>query len=102
MFLRPGGYAEVIGADAGVVRLSHGQRIFFCNEIGKMDTFTCFHNNEVVHVPAKCDPAEMGGVCKICMKLICKECVAKGGCTPFEKKLEAWRARTEALRSYGM
>lgn len=65
------------------------------------DTFTCFHCNKVVIVKPKCDPDDLGGVCRICMKMVCPECVDKG-CSPFEKKLEAMEARGVALRSYGV
>lgn len=82
----PGGYAFTF--DVGGVRQ-------------EADTFTCFHCNTVVHVQPKCDPADLGGMCKICMRLICPSCVDKG-CNPFEKKLEAWEARERALRSYGV
>jgi hypothetical protein len=67
----------------------------------EMDTATCFHCNTVVHIKPFMDPADMGGLCKQCMKFICPSCVG-GGCTPFEKKLEAVEVRDRALRSYGM
>ena len=52
------------------------------------DTFTCFHCNHVVHVKPKCDPTELGGMCRLCMKMICPSCVDVGSCDPFEKKLD--------------
>src|SRR5512143_1685512 len=58
--------------------------------IYEWDSFTCFHCQQVVHVPARADPADLGGLCKMCMKLICPKCVNLGGCMPFEKKLEAY------------
>lgn len=63
------------------------------------DTFTCFHCNTIVKVPTKSKPEDIGGLCKICMKMICPSCVDQG-CTPFEKKIEALEARDRTLRSY--
>jgi hypothetical protein len=83
---RPGGYAVITDPDAPV---------------REIDTFTCGHCNRVVHVPPRCDPATLGGQCKMCMTLICPACAGKPGCDPFEKKLERMEARGRALRSYG-
>ena len=66
------------------------------------DTFTCGHCQRVVHVMARSDPADSGGLCKCCMRLICPPCVEKGTCTPWEKAMEAAEARQDALRSYGV
>ncbi len=65
------------------------------------DTFSCFHCSRVVRVKPKMDAADIGGLCKLCMKHICKHCVGKS-CVPFEKKLERMEARERALRSYGV
>lgn len=62
------------------------------------DTATCGHCNNLFAVRGK-RPEDIGGMCKECMKIICPSCVDKG-CTPFEKKLEAWEAKHAALRSY--
>ena len=69
--------------------------------VQECDTQTCNHCNKVVHIKHKMDPADMGGLCKQCMKFICPKCVGFS-CTPFEKKLEAVEARERALRSYGI
>lgn len=66
------------------------------------DTFTCHHCNCIVLVPVKADPAEIGGMCYQCMKLVCPRCVAAAVCSPFEKKLEAIERRHDTLRSYGL
>lgn len=66
------------------------------------DTFTCGHCNHIVGVKPKQDPTEIGGLCKVCMKLICGGCVDRGSCDPFEKKLERAERRGIALRSYGL
>jgi hypothetical protein len=85
MWLKPGGYLEVTGPGSGA---------------GLSDTLTCFHCNSVVEVNAKQRPEDAGGLCYVCMKLICPRCVGNG-CTPFEKKLEAWEARGRLLRDMG-
>lgn len=51
-------------------------------------TFTCQHCNKIVFVPPKADPADIGGLCKLCMGLICPVCVAAGGCDPLVAKIE--------------
>ena len=56
------------------------------------DSFTCYHCQKVVFVPPRCDPADLGGLCKICMKPICSMCVGKG-CTPWEKQMDIMERR---------
>jgi hypothetical protein len=63
------------------------------------DSFTCSHGNEVVFVKPGQDPSEMGGFCRMCMRHICAVCAAKGGCDPFERKLERMESRDRMLRS---
>jgi hypothetical protein len=82
--LKPGGYAFTFGPN-GVQQ--------------ELDTFTCCHCNSVVHIKPKCNPADLGGQCRLCDKPICPRCLGKG-CTPFEKRLEQVEARDRALRSY--
>lgn len=84
---RPGGY--LYSFDPGGVRQ-------------ESDTFTCHHCNKVVIVKPKCDPYDLGGMCRLCDKMICPDCVNKGSCDPLEKKLERAEARDRALRSYGV
>ena len=67
--------------------------------IREADTFTCFHCNSINHVKAKADPSELGGLCKVCMKLICPRCVGQT-CVPFMKRIEREEARYHARRSY--
>lgn len=107
MWLKPGGYARAEGEKVGsgpdvTVKLGFGQKFQCYSTIAQFDTFTCEHCNHVVHVPAKCRPEDMGGLCKICMGLICPKCYHLSRCTPYEEKLKRWAARTEALRSYGL
>ncbi len=66
----------------------------------EIDTFSCRHCQRVVHVPPRCDPADMGGLCKQCMGLVCPRCYDKGTCTPWEVELERREGRDAALRSY--
>lgn len=80
---RPGGYAVTI-SEAG----THEE-----------DTFTCAHGNEIVFVRPGQDPSELGGFCQMCMRHICAKCAAAGGCTPFEKKLEAIERRDRLRRA---
>jgi hypothetical protein len=67
--------------------------------VREADTFTCYHCNRITHVRAYADPAELGGLCKACMRLICSKCVGKN-CIPFEKKLDLMEAKYHARRSY--
>lgn len=80
-----GGVGVLVDPDAGTI---------------ERDTFTCFHCQRVVFVKPKADPADMGGLCKVCMKLICPGCVGKT-CLPFEKSIEKAEAKAAARRSYG-
>jgi len=83
---KPGGYGVVMGP-LGVEQ--------------ETDTFTCRHCNSVHRVKPFCDPADLGGQCRLCDAPICPKCVGKN-CTPFEKRLEIVEARDRALRSYGV
>ena len=78
MFRKPGGYAEIVDPDRPTRRA---------------DTFTCGHCQRVCHVQARIRPEDVGGLCKQCMALICKHCVAKGTCTPWEKQMELMERR---------
>ncbi len=64
-------------------------------------TFTCAHCQAIRHVKPFCDPADLGGLCKICMNVICENCVGKG-CDPFEEKLCRQEARGRSLRSMNL
>lgn len=66
------------------------------------ETFTCGHCNKVTFVKPWTDPADLGGLCKGCMRLVCGPCVDQLRCDPIEKKLERSEARGAALRSYGL
>lgn len=64
--------------------------------IKQASSFTCQHCNFVVAVPLMADPANIGGLCKRCMGLICPKCVARGDCDPIELKID----RMENLRLF--
>lgn len=66
------------------------------------ETFACGHCNKQTFIKPMCDPAEIGGLCKGCMRLVCGPCVDQMRCDPIEKKLERQEARGSALRSYGI
>lgn len=96
---KPGGYTIITSPDDARVNLD-GLR---CEEIhpgqNEIDTFSCFHCNSVVHVKPRMDPADLGGLCKICFKLICPRCVGLG-CSPFEKRLEQAERKNETKYLY--
>lgn len=73
----PGGYAQIIAPD-GATR--------------EFDTTTCAHCNRVTHIPAKARPEDIGGLCKVCMGLICPACVGQA-CVPFLDRLEQMEAK---------
>lgn len=86
MMRREGGYAVITDPENPLVELS---------------TITCSHCGRIVHIKAKQNPSDIGGLCKICMGMICPGCVGKG-CDPLEEKLRREEKRYEALRSYGL
>ena len=71
------------------------------NGVAECDTTTCAHCNAITHVRPGEKPEDIGGLCKVCMGLICPKCVG-GACVPFLKRIEQEEARYEALRSYGL
>jgi hypothetical protein len=81
----PGGYLQ-ISCD-GVVH--------------ERDSFTCNHCNRVSFVKPKQDPADLGGLCKTCMGLICSACVGQE-CRTLMARIEAAEASYHARRSYGL
>lgn len=98
----PGGYAVIVSPDPTKANFDR----MTCEELPagttERDTFSCFHCGRVTHVKPRMDPADLGGLCKQCMRLICPHCLGKGNCDPLEKKLERMEARDRALRSYGL
>jgi hypothetical protein len=62
-------------------------------EAKNYDSFVCNHCQWVTFVKPKCDPADMGGLCWGCSKLICAKCATKQVCSPWEKQMELMEAR---------
>jgi hypothetical protein len=86
--LKPHGHGQYIGELPRGMEAEH-------------DTATCNHCNRVIIIKAMCDPADVGGLCKMCNNFICPACVGQG-CTPFEEKLKQMEMRdVERRRSYG-
>jgi hypothetical protein len=55
--------------------------------IVEQSTFTCVHCNAPRRVKPYCDPADLGGLCRVCMGVICERCVGSG-CDPLEEKIK--------------
>jgi hypothetical protein len=72
----------------------------------EMDAFLCGHCQKMTHVHPRQRPEDLGGLCKVCMQLICAECqgnMEKGhGCMTWEAKMEKMEARDRFLRSVGL
>src|SRR5262245_10093383 len=95
MFLRPKGYAQIVNGGApSVADLDHVTRLPIGEGLTETDTFSCGHCNRVVHVPARSDPANIGGLCRVCMRLVCPTCVG-GACDVIERKLERAERRAD-------
>lgn len=95
---KPGGYAVVVGPTV----LPDGRPagpdplVSTRGDFHECDTASCGHCQAIMHVKPFCDPADLGGLCKHCMRIICPRCVAKNICVPWEEMI----ARMEARRSY--
>ncbi len=63
------------------------------------DSFTCFHCQYVVWVRPLANPSDTGGLCKMCMKLICPKCVGRGVCVTWEQMMEMQEAKGRTYRS---
>lgn len=88
MMLRPHGYSTWTDRESGKV-------------IQESDNFKCGHCQRIVLIPSKCNPADLGGHCRVCERLVCPQCHAKGACTPWEEEILRMEAKFEARRSYG-
>ena len=62
-------------------------------------TSTCFHCSRVIFLKPNPDGSPVYGHCKLCDKIICAQCHAKGGCTPWEKQMEAMESRDRFRRA---
>lgn len=98
----PGGYGVAFSRAEGPFALwfdgSRRDATHVKSGIFETDTFTCFHCSRVTRVKPKMDAADLGGLCKVCMKLICSHCVGKG-CDPLEEKLKRSEDRDRFRRS---
>lgn len=87
----PGGYGIAFASDDRPLALwfdsSRRDVEIVRSHTFETDYFRCDHCSRQVRVKPKEDPANIGGMCKRCMKLICCHCVGKG-CDPFEEKLK--------------
>lgn len=83
----PGGYFIGVGPE-GVV--------------AEADSYSCKHCNRIVLVKPRCDPADVGGLCKVCMGLTCPECTAKGTCVTWEEQMKRIENRDRFLRQAGL
>jgi len=86
---RPGGYS-IITDPIGTV---------------EEDTYTCGHCQQIVFVKPRCDPADMGGRCNCCDKLLCKDCSYRmfnlgHGCVPLEEHLNRVEAGKEIFGAW--
>ena len=76
-----------------------------CEEISagtfEVETVQCGHCGRHMHIKPRMDPADMGALCKSCMKFECPRCVGLG-CTPLGKRIEQAEKRDIARRSYGI
>ena len=94
------GYATLVGPGYTEAGERAGPKSLADN--GEADTFTCGHCQHVVHVEPLCDPANAGGLCKNCMRLICPRCVGKGICVPWEKMIERIEDKARFCREVGI
>lgn len=87
MWLRPQGHGTVFNPDGPTT---------------ETDTMTCGHCQKITEIKAGQRPEDCGGLCKVCMQLICEVCVGKMTCDPFERKLERIEAKDRFLRQAGL
>ena len=62
------------------------------------NNFTCGHCQRVTFVLPGQRADDIGGLCKVCMNLICPECTDKMVCDPFEEKLKRSEASDRLRR----
>ena len=82
----PGGYAVLSSPDG----------------MKETDTFTCGHCQHLSHVKPLVDAADIGGLCKICNRLICGPCTDKGICAPWEEQFKRMETRERFLKAVGI
>ena len=67
-------------------------------EVKQKATFTCAHCEHVKRVEPFCDPADLGGLCKVCMGVICDKPECHLQCDPIIKKIERFEKAAQARR----
>lgn len=104
----PGGYGLVTSpVPTALLFDGGGRREFMLAGVFETDTVSCGHCSGSATVKPKQDAADVGALCKKCMKIVCRRCVNHGrqtgiSCDPIEEKLRRSEAREAALRSYGL
>ena len=100
----PQGYATIVGdLDYGAPTVVEGKDgSDFRHTENEIDTFTCGHCCRIIHVVPRSDAANIGGLCKQCMSLICPRCVGKQTCMPWEKKMLRREARERFRQEAGL
>lgn len=101
----PGGYG-IVTSPVDTALLFNGRREFMRAGIFETDTFTCGHGfcgGRVTAVKPYTDAADVGALCKKCMKVVCRYCVNLGRqqgitCDPLEARIERLEARERASR----
>ena len=68
-------------------------------EAKNIDCGVCNHCQKVIFIKPMCDPADLGGLCWGCNKLICPECTNKQVCMPWEKQMEIMEARDRLYKA---
>ena len=101
MWLKPQGYASITSPDPGRANLDGFQAVEVGAGNNEYDTTVCNHCNALTHVRARMRPEDIGGLCKVCMGLICPKCVGEP-CVPFLKRLDEAERRDRVRRSYGL
>lgn len=103
----PGGYGIVSSPISTKVDFGQGRIEYIQAGIFETDTFSCGHCGRVTTVRPRIDAADVGALCKKCMKVVCRQCVNLGRkynltCDPLERKLERAEARERLFKMAGI
>lgn len=103
----PGGYGIVSSPVPTKIDFGSGRVEYMSSGIFETDTYSCGHCNRVTTVRPRTDAADVGALCKKCMKVVCRQCVNLGRkynltCDPLEAKLERSEARDRLRRAVGV
>ena len=97
---KPEGLATIFSPTDSVANLTGRGMVEVKEGIFESATTSCGHCQKIIHVPPRAHPNFLS-MCRVCMRVICEECSAKG-CEPWEKKIEQMEERERTLRSYGV